>query len=509
MPIIEEYEKQNKEQHSGTKKPILEGKHGLSERELHKRERSLINANIQLPCRASLIPDSKGKTPNALKSAIYLEYDNYLQLFSQYLPDPLHLNPDFIGFLKDNDRLLDEFADQFVMTLPNPRAEHYLQTFDKVMADVMTHMTFVEETLGYFPVTIEAFILQEFKMAHLSVTFLQLVFNLVMLLLFLISVLLIYSLLMLSMESKSFELGVMRMVGLSKLHVMALIILQSIMFVVPSIVCGFGFSFILLQIVKIYAESNLHMDFDAIPNLGSILQALFLSTLIPLFSSIMPIRVVLDRNLNDALDIQRSKTQAVYVNILEKKKANYTPMVATGLAFTAYGVTIYYLLPLALMSLNLHLLSQIVIFIIIGLLFALTILAFNYQSTVEWFLTNIFLCFEKKSTKAFVVKNLNSHRKRNQMTSLIYSLALGFLIFLSIASRMQISVSSNEQLMNKGAQFQVEVPLRKQLPVEPVERWVQDNLDRINSHSWVTAPLDNFEDSHIIGTKVDNFVSFR
>jgi hypothetical protein len=39
--------------------------------------------------------------------------------------------------------------------------------------------------------------MQDFKLAHLSVTFLQLIFNLVMLLLFSISVLLIYSLLML------------------------------------------------------------------------------------------------------------------------------------------------------------------------------------------------------------------------------------------------------------------------------------------------------------------------
>jgi len=85
--------------------------------------------------------------------------------------------------------------------------------------------------------------LQDFKLAHLSVTFLQLVFNLVMLLLFLISVLLIYSLLMLSMESKSFDLGVMRMVGLSKINVMILIMLQSVMFVIPSIICGFLVSF--------------------------------------------------------------------------------------------------------------------------------------------------------------------------------------------------------------------------------------------------------------------------
>ena len=93
------------------------------------------------------------------------------------------------------------------------------------MANVMHHMSFVEDSLGYFPITVEAFIMQDFKMAHLSVTFLQLIFTLVMLLLFMISVLLIYSLLMLSVESKSFELGVMRMVGLSKNNVMALVIM--------------------------------------------------------------------------------------------------------------------------------------------------------------------------------------------------------------------------------------------------------------------------------------------
>ena len=166
-----------------------------------------------------------------------------MQLISQYLPDPLHLNPDFISFLKDKQNLLDEFADQLVLTLPHPRSEYYLQQFDKVMRDVMQHLSYVEDLLGYFPITIEAFILQDFKLAHLSVTFLQLVFNLVMLLLFMISVLLIYSLLMLSMESRSFELGVMRMVGLSKLHVIMLIMLQSFMFVIPSIISGFIVSF--------------------------------------------------------------------------------------------------------------------------------------------------------------------------------------------------------------------------------------------------------------------------
>lgn len=108
---------------------------------------------------------------------------------------------------------------------------------------------------------------------------------------------------MLSVESKSFEFGVMRMVGLSKDSIIILVIMQSFLFVIPSVISGFATSFLFLQMAKYYAYQNLQMDFDAIPSMFSICQALLLSTLIPLISSIMPIRVVLDRNLNDALDI--------------------------------------------------------------------------------------------------------------------------------------------------------------------------------------------------------------
>jgi ABC-type antimicrobial peptide transport system permease subunit len=167
-----------------------------------------------------------GKVPSALKKTIFVEYDNYLRWIADYLPEPLNSNQDFAKYLKKTQTsMMDEFADQLVLTLPSPRSMYYLQPFDNVMSDIMTHMSFVEESLGYFPVTVEAYIMQDFKMAHLSVTFLQLIFNLVMLLLFMISILLIYSLLMLSVESKSFEFGVMRMVGLSKNNVMALVVM--------------------------------------------------------------------------------------------------------------------------------------------------------------------------------------------------------------------------------------------------------------------------------------------
>jgi ABC-type antimicrobial peptide transport system permease subunit len=50
----------------------------------------------------------------------------------------------------------------------------------------------------------------------LAVLFLGLIFDIIILLFVIISVLLIYSLLMISIETKTFEFGVIRMLGVSK-----------------------------------------------------------------------------------------------------------------------------------------------------------------------------------------------------------------------------------------------------------------------------------------------------
>ena len=63
------------------------------------------------------------------------------------------------------------------------------------------------------------------------------------------------------------------------------------------------------------------------------------------------------------------------------------------------------------------------------------------------------------------VKNLAAPRNRNQMTALIYSLALGFLMFLSISCRMQIEVSAHEKLKQQASYFSVKTLEQKTFDV--------------------------------------------
>lgn len=69
--------------------------------------------------------------------------------------------------------------------------------------------------LGYFEPAAELPLLNEMSSLQYGVLLLGIVFDVVIILLITISVLLIYSLLMVSVETKTFENGVMRMVGIS------------------------------------------------------------------------------------------------------------------------------------------------------------------------------------------------------------------------------------------------------------------------------------------------------
>ena len=72
---------------------------------------------------------------------------------------------------------------------------------------------------------------------------------------------------MISVETKTFEIGVMRMVGLSKVGLILLIILQSLMFVLPAIVLGFAVSFPVLKgIYSFLLTDDLGIPNDPVPD---------------------------------------------------------------------------------------------------------------------------------------------------------------------------------------------------------------------------------------------------
>ena len=103
------------------------------------------------------------------------------------------------------------------------------------------------------------------------------------------------------------------------------------MFVLPSVVVGFIMSFPgLLALFSAVFSDDMGVDTRPLPSTYAVYQALFVGIIIPLLSSIAPIQSALKKNLNESLDIQRSKTQAMYVEILDPKTQNMGSYIVFG-----------------------------------------------------------------------------------------------------------------------------------------------------------------------------------
>ena len=232
--------------------------------------------------------------------------------------------------------------------------------------------------LGQYPVNAKMFILTEMQQYNVAILLFNLIFDVVLFIFLVISVLLIYSLLMIGLETKTFETGIMRMVGITKYGLVCLIFIQSLLFVLPAILLAFGLSFPLLAwcYSRVFKES-LRNGFEPVPTISAIVYALIVGFLIPLLSSIVPVFKVLGQDLNDALNQERSRLKAFYVEILSSTQKRIVPYLVFAVLTCGYGIAIYYFLPLSMLTYNFGLILKVFLMVLIGLLLGLTMLSLN------------------------------------------------------------------------------------------------------------------------------------
>lgn len=77
------------------------------------------------------------------------------------------------------------------------------------------------------------------KLSSAASLLLGLLFSIIIVLFVVVSILLIYSLLMISVETKTFETGVLRLLGLTKYDCIQMILIQSFFYVVPAIILAY------------------------------------------------------------------------------------------------------------------------------------------------------------------------------------------------------------------------------------------------------------------------------
>lgn len=81
------------------------------------------------------------------------------------------------------------------------------------------------------------------------------------------------------------------------------------------------------------------------------------------------------------------------------------------------------------------------------MILGLTLLTANLRGPLETFIVYLFFFWERKSMRALLKKNLMAHKATNKLTSIIYALTLGCVIFLSVSLNLLLTSVTNLDVM--------------------------------------------------------------
>ena len=192
---------------------------------------------------AGIFSNTRGKLPSSDdSSAIIMEVEYFYQWLSPYVqPNDTNSSMEaFRSFLLRDSVSTYQLADYVIMNFPNPRIDYYKESnYDDIQNNVVSYANELVNDLGFFKESVQCKILEELQDLSLGLVFLGILFSIVSLLFVIISVLLVYSLLMVTVEEKSSEIGIYRMVGLNKVGLVTMVLLKAFFFVMPAIIAAF------------------------------------------------------------------------------------------------------------------------------------------------------------------------------------------------------------------------------------------------------------------------------
>ncbi|KAJ3032760.1 hypothetical protein HDV00_007167 [Rhizophlyctis rosea] len=355
-----------------------------------------------------------------------------------------------------------EEVPSIVFARTNPRYEAYLgggwNTIARHFSDWAAEATF---RMGYDTITSSYEVLNGMQNNDTIAQFLSLLTTMLVILLCALSCFLIYNLLMVSVETRVFDLGVLRMVGQQRWQTIASLNFQAMTYSLPAWVIGLSLAQLLFAGGKTFADKLLHMTLGSLLSPLAIGIATVLGLVVPLISAVLPIRKALSANLRDSLDKRHSKVKATVTTIERSSRGSLKeglPYAIAGILMTGLGFIIYYLLPLSLVTGNTELMFNIFIGLLVGMLVGLVMFATNMQPLMERLLLRIIfivLFWESRALRTLVRKNLLAHRLRNANTATMFSFALGFLIFLSVSFSIQLNGMKYDTMHKIGGNIKV------------------------------------------------------
>ena len=377
---------------------------------------------------------------------------NVLAMDSRHILDYLSINA---------ERIVDEIVESFDISYLKPIIWNYVQNFLKdfdinnyaltvnaifkdkfeiyskdqkgmrhYISDIAGEIT---EMLGMdYMVNIEAPLYQIMAGLEYPKIFLQDIFIGIMFFLWMLCVLLVYSLMLGNVDERTYEFGMMRSLGFKKNNLIFLIIIQGFIFAIPGTILGLTTSYIANNFIAYLFNYNSALVMPFFLSTSNIIFGVVAGLSIPLISSYFPIKKSLEDNLKETLTIFNKKIGDIVVSIIKLENLGVSPTTfIASITLIVIGLLTYYVAPLSFLFMNVSLFLFIMIGILLTMLLGLIILTQLLVPHLQKFILKIimFLSFKDRKLELIVVKNLEGHKRRDQQVSIMFMVALGFVIF--------------------------------------------------------------------------------
>ena len=281
-------------------------------------------------------------------------------------------------------------------------------------------------------VNIESPLLDNFKLLDVVRTFLQVILFGIMAFLWILSVLLVYSLMLGNVDERTYESSMLRALGFQKNDLIILIIIQGLIFAIPGSILGLISSYISNNFVAYLFYSYTKLVMPSFMSKSNLIFGIVIGISIPLISSYFPIKKVLNSNLKENLSFFNKKISEIVIIMIKLENIGIsTSSLIISITLITIGILTYYVGPLSFLFLNSRLFLFIMLGILMAILIGLIVLTQILVPYLQKFILKIimFLSFKDRNLHLLVSKNLEGHNRRDQQVSLIFMIAIGFIIF--------------------------------------------------------------------------------
>ncbi len=249
-----------------------------------------------------------------------------------------------------------------------------------------------------------------------------------------ITALLVYSIISVGVEERIREYGILRTLGGRRRDIVALVLGESLLLclagVVPGVLAGAGLARVGVRVVeRVWRAGDDAITLHVSPaTLGLALAA---GVLISIASALVPALQAVRWRIVDALDpFRRGQVPAAP----EPGSAGRRPLLLLGCALSALALTVFFVLPPALLSGNPSLIGTVVLCLLITILLGFTLIALGALPALERILTRLFAAPLGPAAE-LAARNLERHRRRHTTTAILFILSVsGVILIASLAA---------------------------------------------------------------------------